>query len=222
MIRAIDKIKAAFKRSILIRKNPTCRFYGPFLIEASKLGVYTTYFENVYIADSVVGDYTFVQRDTNLVNAQIGKFCSIAGGARIGLGEHPLDMVSTHPAFYSASQPLARTFSDVEKYGCYKRTVIGHDVWIGERALIKDGVNIGTGAVIGAGAVVTKDVPAYAVVGGVPAVVIKYRFDGDIIGKLLVSEWWDKPAAWLERNFNEFVKPEGLLSLLENHKKDGK
>ncbi len=94
----------------------------------------------------------------------------------IGLGRHPTSHVSTHPSFYSVSQPLSKTFSKYDTFNCFERTSIGHDVWIGESALVVDGVKISTGAIIAAGAVVTKDVPAYAIVAGVPARVIKYRF----------------------------------------------
>lgn len=109
-------------------------------------------------------------KNSVVVNAIIGKFCSIAAGVNIGLGQHPVEYVSTHPSFYSVSQPIAKTYSGSDLFEPFKgRINIGHDVWIGQNVLVMDGLKIGTGAIIAAGAVVTKDVPPYAIVAGVPA-----------------------------------------------------
>lgn len=126
----------------------------------------------------------------------LGRYCSVATGVSLSQEEHPLDRVSTHPfSTHSHMVQLAREeFGRVVKITPHRflspAPVIGHDVWIGEGAQIKRGVSIGTGAVIAARAVVTKDVPPYAIVGGVPAKVIKYRFDDRLILKLLESQWW--------------------------------
>jgi virginiamycin A acetyltransferase len=126
----------------------------------------------------------------------VGKFCSFADEVKILTGhEHRIDWVSTYPfavAFPNEKNlPFpARTKGDV---------VIGHDVWIGTGALILSGVTIGNGAVIGARSVVTHDVPPYAVVGGVPAQVIKFRFDAPTIEALQRVAWWD----WPERKIEE-------------------
>ena len=120
----------------------------------------------------------------------VGKFCSFADEVKILVGqEHRLDWVSTYP--------FGVAFPDVEGLPFPARTkgdvVIGHDVWIGTGALILSGVTIGNGAVIGARSVVTHDVPPYAVVGGVPARVIKFRFDASTIETLQRLAWWDWP-----------------------------
>ncbi len=186
-------------------KNPTCHIWkGATIDPASHLGKNAVIFQHVSIMNSTIDNHTFIQRNTSVVYADVGKFCSIAANVSIGLGRHPLDYVSTHPAFYAVSQPLARTFSDADYYMPFKRTTIGHDVWIGERALIIAGVNIGTGAVIAAGAVVTKDVPPYAIVGGVPARIIKYRFADTIIHSLLYSRWWDNDDAYFTKHTARF------------------
>jgi len=148
-----------------------------------------------------------VQRNSIVNNAELGTFCSIAMGVTIGLGQHPTDYVSSHPAFYSRTQPIAKTFSKKNIFEPFKKTVTGHDVWIGQNALIMDGVNIGTGAIIAAGAVVTKDVPEYAIVAGVPAKIIRYRFDEDLRQKLTHTKWWDKPEDWLQKNYTLFSNP---------------
>ena len=204
---------------LLRRRNPTCKFYGNVCVENSQLGKSNTLFLNVYICNSSIGDFTYIQRNTNVINTQIGKFCSIASGARIGLGTHPINNVSMHSAFYSVSQPLAKTFAEKDHGSCFKKTFIGHDVWIGENALIKDGVNIGTGAVVGAGAVVTHDVPNYAVVAGVPAKIIKYRFDEVIRNRLGDSKWWDLSEDWLIKHCGLFLDPQNLLKALDDENK---
>ena len=129
-------------------------------------------------------------------DVEMGRYCSIAMGCAIGLMPHPTDWLSTSPTVYEPGcNEWAKSFKHpMPAQDDYKidkpRTVIGHDVWIGQNALILRGVNIGTGAVVAAGAVVTRDVPPYAVVGGVPARVIRMRSDDATIRRLLASQWW--------------------------------
>ena len=142
--------------------------------------------------NSKLGRYSYVGYDSEVVNCEIGSFCSIANGFIVGGAKHPMDWVSTSPVFYNAKGGTNHHLGHlpVEKTS---RTFIGNDVWIGSRAIILQGVNVGTGAVIGAGAIVTKNVPPYAVVAGCPAKIIKYRFDNETINQLLKSEWWLLP-----------------------------
>ena len=102
---------------------------------------------------------------------------------------HPTNLVSTSPVFLSGRNYLKKNFSSVAYEDC-PLTTIGNDVWIGAHAQIKSGITIGTGSIVAAGAVVTKDVPPYAIVGGVPAKIIRYRFPEETVEKLLKSEWW--------------------------------
>jgi acetyltransferase-like isoleucine patch superfamily enzyme len=126
---------------------------------------------------STFGDYTYVGGQVKIQYANVGRYCSIAEGVKIGLGIHPLHLDSTHPAFYSPQSHWKDEINPtyIEGFEEYKEINIGDDVWIGTNAIIMDGVTIGNHAVVAAGAVVTKDVPEYAVVGGVPAKIIKYR-----------------------------------------------
>ena len=133
------------------------------------------------------GHHSYISRDSEINNFEttVGNYCSIAVGVRIGLTQHHIKYFSTSPELYN--------FQNSEDENLDKPCKIGNDVWIGVNALIMEGLTIGDGAVIGAGAVVTKDVPPYAVVGGIPAKVIKYRFDEDVIKELLEIKWWDLP-----------------------------
>lgn len=131
---------------------------------------------------SIVGDYTYIGKNCNVTKAKIGNYVSIANNVTIGAGEHILDRFSTSSWFYND------TYDELTKKDC----IIEHDVWIGVDSIIRRGVVIGTGAVVGANSFVNKDVPPYAVVAGNPAKIIKYRFSEETIKKLLKSEWWLK------------------------------
>ena len=139
--------------------------------------------------NSKIGRYSYVGYDSEVVNCEIGAFCSIANGFIAGGAKHPLDWVSTSPVFYNVGSGTGYHlgFLDAEKT---KRTVIGNDVWIGSRVIMMQGIEIGNGVVIGAGSVVTKNVPSYAVVAGCPARIIRYRFDKELISRLEQTEWW--------------------------------
>jgi len=125
-------------------------------------------------------------------NADVGAFCSIGPEVLIGgFGKHPTNWISTHPAFYSPLKQAGFTFSTESKFRELERTEIGNDVWIGARAMILDGVKIGNGAIVAAGAVVARDVSPYSIVGGVPAKEIRKRFGDDVIASLKGMEWWN-------------------------------
>jgi hypothetical protein len=128
------------------------------------------------------------------------------------MGQHPLEpFVSTHPIFYLRG-PFAPWNLATRNYRSeYQPTTVGNDVWIGLRAAIRDGAVVGDGAVIAAGAIVTRDVPPYAIVAGVPARIIRYRFTPAIIRSLLAFKWWDRDEPWLRANWLRFHDVERLL-----------
>lgn len=179
---------------------------------------------NVQVTNSVLGDYSYVGRNSRVVYADIGKFCSIAGEVRLGMGTHTLDKLSTSPLFTEKNNGTKHSWVETSAVNPFKRVTIGNDVWIGQRAMIMGGVKIGNGAVVGAGAIVTKDVPPYAIVGGVPAKIIRYRFSEEVISKLEKSKWWELPDAVLKENIELFQKPliDENLQLLINKCKEHK
>jgi acetyltransferase-like isoleucine patch superfamily enzyme len=144
---------------------------------------------------------------------RIGRYCSIGKNLQTGLGTHPTNtFVSTHPSFFSASKQAG--FSFVEK-NFFKENIfvdentdcivaIGHDVWIGNNVIIMDGITIGDGAIIASGAVVTKNVEPYAIVGGVPAKLIRHRFSPQHINLLTQTRWWEWDMAKVKSNSSLF------------------
>lgn len=142
-----------------------------------------------------IGAYTFLRDGVRIAGqvAHIGRFCSIAPGVVIGDSNHPTEWLSTHSfqwgeGSWIPSEALTRFNRPVERKG--QRTLIGNDVWIGANAIILPGITIGDGAIIAAGSVVSRDVPPYAIVGGVPARVIRFRFDETTIDRLMKIRWW--------------------------------
>ena len=137
-------------------------------------------------------------------HATIGNFCSIGPGVRIGPGRHPTHWLSTHPAFYGDNGECRLSLGHAS-FEPYRTTVIGNDAWIGANAIVMDGLTIGDGAIVAAGAVVTRDVPPFTVVAGVPARIVRKRFDAETCAALLDWQWWNLPLDTLRRLASEFT-----------------
>ncbi len=151
------------------------------------------------IINTKFGRYSYCGYNCVLINCHIGRFCSISDNVIVGAGRHPIDWLSTSPAFYLGKDSIPKNLASLEYDSSSQTTVIENDVWIGTNVLIKDGVKIGTGAIVGMGSVVTKDVEPYTIVAGNPAKVIRKRFSDDEISKLLASEWWNKEVSVLKK-----------------------
>lgn len=132
--------------------------------------------------DSAIGDYTYIGYNCLITKATIGRYCSIADNVSIGPGEHDVKRASTSSLFYKS--PYEELTKD--------EIIIGNDVWIGVNSVIRRGVKIGDGAVIGANSFVNKDVPAFEIYAGTPAKFIKNRFDQTTIEHIQRSQWWEK------------------------------
>jgi acetyltransferase-like isoleucine patch superfamily enzyme len=166
----------------------------------------------VILRKCIVSDYSYIGYNTNIYNASIGKFCSISKDVCIGLPSHPTKFISTSPLFVNVQNGTGYSWSKQDLFNSVpEKVMIGNDVWIGMKSTIMGGITIGNGAIIAAHSVVTKDVPPYAIVGGVPSKIIKYRFNDSIIETLQKSEWWNRSDDFLQKNiisFQEELSPE--------------
>jgi acetyltransferase-like isoleucine patch superfamily enzyme len=168
--------------------------------------------------NSSMGKYSFCGYDCDINDCSIGCFCSIANNVVIGGGAHPINWASTSPVFYNNRDSVKKKFSRFEREP-HKQTIVGNDVWIGRSAILMQGLTIGDGAVIGAGAVVTKDVEPYTIVAGCPARIIRKRFSEDVIEGLLASAWWDLNDIELEACASRVKSPKDFIEAVKEVRK---
>ncbi len=176
---------------------------GSSFTSDSTIGKHSHILTGAIINHSHIGNYTYCSRNVLIQNTSIGNYCSIAHDVVMGLGAHPLHLFSTSTLFYKTHNTLGVKFVNENlNFEEYKPIKVGNDVWIGTRVIIMDGVTIGDGAVIAAGAVVTKNVPPYAIVGGIPAKTIKHRFSMGKINRLINSKWWELDLNEIKEKIN--------------------
>lgn len=185
-------------RSIIKKIKDKCISYKwKAIIVNAQLGKKIFISKNAFISNSVINDFSSVGRNTTIVHTELGKYCSISWNVTIGATQHPFDRISTHAFSY------IKRFGFVEEDKRFvSKTIVGNDVWFGANSIVMPNLKIGNGAIIGAGSIVTKNVPDYAIVAGVPAKIIRYRFSEKTIEKLLVLKWWHLSPETIKQNIS--------------------
>lgn len=200
------KYRKNCKISIHSIVNEKCSFEGN-----NRIGAETIFYS------SVMGFQSYMGVNNMFTHAKIGKFSSIGNNVRLISLTHPTHGVSTHPAFYSTKydgvtyvkeNKAKEVLTTKDNWQCE----IGNDVWIGSHVLIRGGVKIGDGAVVAMGSVVTKDVPPYAIVGGVPAKIIKFRFNEETIESLIKLQWWNREEDWIKEHADKFMNVNNFIN----------
>lgn len=189
------------------RLSPDAPFVHPDCeITESTFGAYVEIGKGSRVAHSHFGDYSYCDRYADVANAQIGKFANIAAFSRIGATDHPLHTAACHHFLYRSGDYWDDTERDEAFFTHRTSRVshIGHDTWIGAGAMIKPEVTLGHGAVVAAGAVVTKDVDPYTIVAGTPAKVLRLRQPRAIADRLIALAWWDWPHDALRTALDDF------------------
>lgn len=188
--------------AVNVKTHPNVSIGDETRIENCELGEFVNLQRYGMIYHTKIGRYTYTGRNFVAWHSNIGSFCSISWNVSIGGGNHDYHRITSSAFLYSDIFDLK---GDNEGYNRFDDDCeIGNDVWIGCNAVICRGVKVGDGAVIGSGAVVTKDVPPYAIVAGVPAKVIKYRFPEYIRKQLVGLNWWNLPEDVIKDNFDLF------------------
>lgn len=175
-------------------------------IADSTFGAYCEVGAGSRIINATFADYAYCDRLSDIANTTVGKFANIAAMTRIGPTDHPMGNASLHHFLYRSSYYWEDAADDPAFFTARqsRRTSLGPDCWIGHGAVIKPDVTIGAGAVVAAGAVVTRDVAPYLIVAGVPAVPLRARFAAPVCDKLLALAWWDWPHDRLRRALDDF------------------
>ena len=184
-------------------------------VKNSTLGRYTEIGQGSLVLNSTFGDYSYCARYADIANAEIGKFANIASFARLGPTDHPMDRASLHHFLYRTADYWEDAEDDAAFFAhrASRRLTIGHDTWIGHNAIIRPEVTMGHGAVVAAGAIVTKDVPPYWIVAGVPAQPLRRRYDVKTAERMMALAWWDWDHGRIRAALEDFrgLKAEAFL-----------
>ena len=181
----------------------------------STFAAFTEVGEGARILDSTFEAYAYCDRFADIANTTVGRFSNIAAMTRIGPTDHPFTHAAQHHFLYRSSYYWPDTPDDPDFFAARaaRRTTLGADCWIGHGAIIKPEVTIGPGAIVAAGAVVTKDVPPFMIVAGTPATPLRPRFSQAVTDRLLTLEWWDWDHSRLREALQDFrsLKAEAFL-----------
>lgn len=203
------------------KKRQGCSFGRNTWILGTELEGYNKLSGGVRLYNSNMGYASYVGSYSHLEKVKIGRYTCIGQNVKnINANHSSRDFVSIHPCFYSTQRQSGFTYVEKNLFAEHSYVdnqnrwfnVIGNDVWIGTNTVLLGGVSIGDGAIVGAGSVVTKDVPPYAVIGGTPARILRYRFTDDQIKKLLKVHWWDRDKEWMAANAGYFCSIETFLN----------
>jgi hypothetical protein len=177
-------------------------------IKDASFGAFVEIGQGSRIAHSTIGDYSYCDRYADIANTTLGKFANIAAFVRIGATDHPMEKASLHHFHYRSASYFDDAADDAAWFAHRqtRRTMIGHDTWIGHGAQVRPEVTIGHGAVIAGGAIVTKDVAPYMIVAGIPAVPLRARFSDAVAERMLALAWWDWPHDRLRAALDDFRK----------------
>ncbi|HEV7344078.1 MAG TPA: DapH/DapD/GlmU-related protein [Devosia sp.] len=188
--------------------GPAPSIHPTATVRESTLGRYVEVGEGCAVAYSSLGDYSYCVGNTQIAYSSIGKFANIAAHVRIYASMHPMERASLHHFTYRSAQYFEGEEDDVDFFAWRESNAItiGHDTWIGHGAVVMPGVSIGNGAIIGANAVVTKDVADFAIAVGVPARTIRQRFDDSVASRLDALKWWDWSHEQLHLALPDFRK----------------
>ena len=176
-------------------KDSEPRIHPTAELKGCRLGRHVVIGERVILREVNVGDFSYFERHGEAIYADIGKFCSIAANTRINALDHPMERLTTHKVSYRPNEYFRYLGVDsgFRERRRAKRVTIGNDVWIGHGAVVMPAVRVGDGAVIGANAVVTRDVEPFAIVAGVPARSLRWRFPEATRQRIARLAWWDRP-----------------------------
>jgi phosphonate metabolism protein (transferase hexapeptide repeat family) len=185
--------------------SPEPQGHETAVIQNTRMWPWTWIGPRCVVADSDFRDYAYAVADNQIYNAEVGKFCNIASGVRINPTNHPMWRATLHHFTYrSLSHGMGPDDDEIFAWRAAHRVTIGPDVWIGHNAILLPGVSVGAGAVIGAGAVVSRPVPDYAIVAGSPARLIRRRVDEAVAAAFLRIGWWDWPHERLAAALSDF------------------
>lgn len=224
-----EKFSQIYKQKILLKNK--VRFADQVVVSGEKciFDGANSVGKDSFFRNSHLGYASYIGERDYFVCTDIGKYTCIGHDVKIIVGAHPTsEFVSMHPAFFSlrnqagVSYVKQNKFQELKYVDATKKIIvkIGNDVWIGSGASILQGITIGDGAVVAAGAVVVKDVPPFAIVAGIPAKVIKYRFENTEIQQLQSLKWWDKSEKWIMDNADKFENINKFFELVEEKKEE--
>lgn len=200
-------MNSAFKRVESIVPNTTKISAGLVIERGVKISSYVT----------SIGRHVYIASDSDLKFCEsIGNFSCIGPGCKVGIANHLLTNVSTHPLFYDKNKKWIS--SEDKQFEDNTMVTIGNDVLLSANVMVLKGVKIGDGAVVAAGSFVNKDVPPYAIVGGIPAKVIRHRFDDVTIEKLIASKWWNLDDEHLRQYSSYFQRPAEFTDVIRQKK----